>query len=89
VLGPGQTRPSMGQVGMGRKVNRWTDPSVERRRVDPVTSDFAAMVKIHDESRRRSPSTIICIIWQSKDELRKRALYMYVIKYVAKTIDGV
>jgi hypothetical protein len=29
-LDPGQTRPSMGQVSMGRKVNRLTDPSVEQ-----------------------------------------------------------
>jgi hypothetical protein len=34
-LDPGQTRPSMGQVGMGRKVNGLTDPSVERRDTDP------------------------------------------------------
>jgi hypothetical protein len=62
-LDPGQTCPSMGQVGLGWKVNRLTDPSVERHCVDPVTLDFAAMVKIHDESRCCSPSTIICIIW--------------------------
>jgi hypothetical protein len=44
VLDPGQTRPSMDRVSMGRKVNGLTDPSVERCY---VTSNFAAMVRIH------------------------------------------
>jgi hypothetical protein len=53
----GQTHPSMGQVGMGQKVNRLTDLSVEWH---CVTLDFATMVRI---CCCCTCSTNLCIIW--------------------------